>query len=1374
MRLRLSLSVLFVLLAITLCSGEAAPSGFDAADSELDSLMSSIGQSLSMRQPLPPRPHLKHVQEGKAAEVRAAAGRRHRKKLGESAIMNTTGPLTRVYRLPQTADFLPINDNEFSKKAEELAALVESLVPQSETAKSTAEENEVAAVELEKKARVIGDTTMKFVQEEGLKESKWILKRQDAARAAKDDFFDAVKANGNVTVILAELADNVARGEAAMLKAKAEVLDKLEEYDRSSVKARGEAWEVWIAKDRKAHAFQRVKDEKNIKDYIGFYTSSELKTALATMNQLATTSNNKIMLATEAKKAAEEADEENQMMLELKETQEKLRAARDKQREHQAKIAAEQAQQAAEASEKKQAKAEAKAEAEAAGGNSSEPVDLEEQRAEEQKLLSETLETADLAMFSAKKAAEQAEKNRKEAEAMEAAVERMDKSIERKGKLKARAAAALEAENLARDAQVKLAQKSANAYKAMRAAHGEAHKLKIQMQGENWIGKQAAVGTVKVETWLKVTKADIVIAKRNRERAEKKLKEKKAAEKVSKKQTQAAYDAVQRSRKNVRQSEVAVKKCNLEIEGVKKTRRQAWRSAHRAHHSNLILNREATDLMRLGLELNDAAVKKTAESQRLEKFSKDQLDHRKNQVVRADGFFKASQESGDFDAKVAAQKAQVLSAHAVVHAQEALAATMVVVDHMKSQVANEMGRVTAMNSAATEIGNADVKDTGARERANAANLKMQGVLTAEAKAARFFAQSKEELAEGERTYALQLQLRKEKEQAVVDAQTLTEQKDRYIVHANETAEVWRNMVDEAESYARNRSALGLQKVQDWKGQVLLAENASDFTQSEFDKSTQAMRLIDGQFEAIQNMSKAAGMTMMYKLAEMQKKWALIYLEESKLNAGAWEVLLKDTEKPIKDALATQEAWEKNMLEYNAQQDWRTTKADAIKAQAKVDHAASILRAEKRRKEFSFAESQLDRKAKSTTKLQKLEAKAESKRRTMALKALTKRVEEQWRMIDRLAISPLALRRLEDSQFMKIVDGWDRDGTPVGPGKMDNWILASLKELVDQYETKPRYLNQMGQEVITAVPGHLNAKVISRCSAACEPYAEMECSTGIVGEACTRGQVFRARFKYLEQYDDAEADWFICRCNGGVMQFASTESFEAERQIGKVMGVHYAPDDMQFSVRLHDQELLPAKWVDCWVGFREWLTTKTDFVESRNMTEMDRVIVRQTFLNWTADATNPLEVPFAELERLMLNQTAEPTYLEMRKKWQRECVGLPETPQWEARSFLEPNPTENWPGATDSAVDFFHLTNTSATSLSPYDWPTKSTWFHNISAEYTAKANIPVEASTPEPEPLNDSPEPGPLDGQDASGAPQQSDNDQPPEEVEPTLSLIHI
>jgi len=731
--------VLFVLLAITLCSGEAAPSGFDAADSELDSLMSSIGPSLSMRQPLPPRPHLKHVQEGKAAQVRAAAGRRHRKKLGESAIMNTTGPLTRVYRLPPTADFLPINDNEFSKKAEELAALVESLVPKSETAKSTAEENEVAAVELEKKARVIGDTTMKFVQEEGLKESKWILKRQDAARAAKDDFFDAVKANGNVTAILAELADNVAHGEAARLKAKAEVLDKLEEYDRSSVVARGKAWEVWLAKDRKAHAFQIVKDDKNIKDYIGFYTSSELKTAMATMNQLATTSNNKIMLATEAKKAAEEADEENQMMLELKEAQEKLRAARDKQREHQAKIAAEQAEQAAESSEKKQAKAEAKA----AAGNSTEPVDLEEKRLEEQKLLSQTLETADLAMYSAKKAAEQAEKNRKEAEAMEAAVERMDKSIERKGKLKARAAAALEAENLARDAQVRLAQKSANAYKGMRAAHGEAHKLKIQMQGEKWIGKQAAVGSVKVEGWLKVTKADIVIAKRNRERAEKKLEEKKAAEKVSKKQTQASYDAVQRSVKNVRQSEVAVKKCKLEIEGVKKTRRQAWRSAHRAHHSNLILNRESTDLMRLGLELNDAAEKKTAESQRLEKFSKDQLDHRKNQVVRADGFFKASQESGDFDAKVAAQKAQVLSAHAVVHAQEALAATMVVVDHMKSQIANEMGRVTAMNSAASEIGNADAKDTGARERANAANLKMQGVLTAEAKAARFFEQSKE-------------------------------------------------------------------------------------------------------------------------------------------------------------------------------------------------------------------------------------------------------------------------------------------------------------------------------------------------------------------------------------------------------------------------------------------------------------------------------------------------------------------------------------------------------------------------------------------------------------------------------------------------------
>ena len=54
----------------------------------------------------------------------------------------------------------------------------------------------------------------------------------------------------------------------------------------------------------------------------------------------------------------------------------------------------------------------------------------------------------------------------------------------------------------------------------------------------------------------------------------------------------------------------------------------------------------------------------------------------------------------------------------------------------------------------------------------------------------------------------------------------------------------------------------------------------------------------------------------------------------------------------------------------------------------------------------------------------------------------------------------------------------------------------------------------------------HTQVISRCSAACEPYAEMECSTGIVGEACTRGQVFRARFKYSEQYDDAEADWCV--------------------------------------------------------------------------------------------------------------------------------------------------------------------------------------------------------------------------------------------------------
>ena len=237
----------------------------------------------------------------------------------------------------------------------------------------------------------------------------------------------------------------------------------------------------------------------------------------------------------------------------------------------------------------------------------------------------------------------------------------------------------------------------------------------------------------------------------------------------------------------------------------------------------------------------------------------------------------------------------------------------------------------------------------------------------------------------------------------------------------------------------------------------------------------------------------------------------------------------------------------------------------------------------------------------------------------------------------------------------------------------------------------------------------SVQILSRCSAACETHADLECSTGTVGEACTRGQVLRARFKYDDTYSDAEADWFVCRCNGGVMQFAASESISIVRSKDQLMKLDYSPTDMVFNIRMHTHEVIPERWYKCFGEFRHWLNHQTNFSHHRQSEgrEVDPDVVKQSFLNWTESPPSELETPFLELDRLASSTDSESVFLEIRKYWQRECVGMEDSISWVGRSTLEETPAGE-PGATDSAIDFYHLRSSNATSLSPHDWPTAAT------------------------------------------------------------------
>merc|ERR1712096_313704 len=101
--------------------------------------------------------------------------------------------------------------------------------------------------------------------------------------------------------------------------------------------------------------------------------------------------------------------------------------------------------------------------------------------------------------------------------------------------------------------------------------------------------------------------------------------------------------------------------------------------------------------------------------------------------------------------------------------------------------------------------------------------------------------------------------------------------------------------------------------------------------------------------------------------------------------------------------------------------------------------------------------------------------------------------------------------MERGILTKVLGSWDRDGTPIAGTTHDDW-----------YWTRSNLFHSHHGEA-----GFLNQTIIQRCSVACENVSEEECGTkqgnkksGTVG---------------------AESDWFVCRCNSGVLQLAGSET-----------------------------------------------------------------------------------------------------------------------------------------------------------------------------------------------------------------------------------------
>jgi hypothetical protein len=273
---------------------------------------------------------------------------------------------------------------------------------------------------------------------------------------------------------------------------------------------------------------------------------------------------------------------------------------------------------------------------------------------------------------------------------------------------------------------------------------------------------------------------------------------------------------------------------------------------------------------------------------------------------------------------------------------------------------------------------------------------------------------------------------------------------------------------------------------------------------------------------------------------------------------------------------------------------------------------------------------------------------EKLRRETALEALTLRVESIWKKRAKKH-DPLNNRRLEKSVFSKIVAAWDRDGTPLGPGVVDGWYLDTTKLLYSHENA----------------PGYLKEEIISRCSSACGEYADLACTNGHVSRSCTRGRVYRVRYQRVGTID-AENDWFICRCNSGVMQFAAREIFDVVREKNRLIRADLEPEGLTFDMRLHAEEMLPDNHVHCFRDFEDWLTQKTDFAQ-------------------------PVRAMFEVLDGLALSppEEAEEAYLRVKEKWYAECL---------QEALPPPPPPGTHPGSTDGSIDIFNMRDQAYTTL----------------------------------------------------------------------------
>jgi len=1082
------------------------------------------------------------------------------------------------------------------------------------------------AVAKEEKAHVISHEAMKLVQHVDNGEAKAVSDYQAKARTAKADFFIAMENNKSTKKEEVKLTGEKKVLDPKVKTAAEETLKAQEKYDESFEKARTDGWKARLAKDRAAGVHSRTTTDQSVSEDQNRYAKAKLQEAIDKLTAANADATTQKAAYDAAANAAEEADENNFFSAQVKEAE-----AREKR--------ANEAKAVADAQNKERAAAAAAAKASAAvaeaGDNAAQAIATAKQAAQDAQT------AAELASAEAEKALIEARSAKKAADTARAAMKGRGAAAEA-------GLAAVNLENTARAAVNKLGERATKLRQTAQKFRQNAAGKLIKMDGDTALLARAKKAAGQAGSYHKKSVEERTAAQKALDSLQakmKKLKEEWTAGKVAE---QDAITALGVSRKDMDDSASMLKMTDGALAKVVKARRNAWKSAYKTETANTHLTKAAQKIARISTEEKVLAKKRKNKAAAGVKAAKLMLLDKATIHTRSLKAVEVAKDSGDADAVATATRAEKAASSAKKAAAGAKSSAETAYDIVVAQCAKKVEAVATLDRAVQKMGKADKSVSSALKLGAQANKMMTTSRAAHKKAQELTAEAKKEHAYRANDLQAKTENRQRLDKLIASSLVEEQRKIRNLGRAKKIETTWTGMKKQTEDYVPEVQKIYTETKAVFTGANKEAKKNEDAAKGVLAEEAAKQKEVDASRSSVSTLASTAGKDMVGKLYQIRSKWAAVVAKISKARKQYWDKQVEAALPLLMAATTAEAAAQRKYDSEAAKQDNMEAAAVGPRNRLKIVLVVKQDEEAKLKKEQKALDSKLTTTTKKQKKYQKELERLEKLRRSSALEALTLRVESIWKKRSKLH-DPNRKQRLERSVYKVITAAWDRDGTPLGPGKLDHWYLDGSKIT---YAHK----NQ---------PGFLKEEVISRCSSACSEYADLQCTEGKVARACTRGRVYRARFQRTGTIS-AQNDWFVCRCNSGVMQFAARETLDVVRQKNRLLQASITPDGITFDSRLHAEEMMPDNHVHCFRDFEKWLTTKTPFAK-------------------------PTKKKFAELDALALSKPdkAVEAYDKVKKMWYDGCIK-------EAEPAGPPKGTH--PGSTDGSLDIFSLKDQSYTTL----------------------------------------------------------------------------